>query len=614
MMRRIARLLFAVCASAFALMVLALPTASALGQRAHWPVHALVLTQTADALPLADGPDPEPQAGLAPATGFPVPPASPQAPHPQVPLPAPPAYPLGADSGPSWYDIPGQVEAAINGWLGNLTKAVLTPVLAMIGQSVLATPDLTGGRIEQLWDVTVGLTDCCFVLLVIVGGMLVMGYETVQTRWAAKAIGGRLLFAFLAANCSLLIVRQLLSLVNALTAAIFAQDVSAAGIGAKLTGAIIDSVFLPGSVTNIFMVLLGLVLAVLSVAVLCSFILRTVCLLLLVVVAPLILACHALPMLDSAARLWWRAVGAVFAIQILQSMTLMLMIQVFFDPAADVFGLPTASGLMDLLVSCALFTILLKIPAWARHAALGRGSSGGGLVRTVVRAATFAAAGSALGVGPASSVRHLAGRVVGRNVARRLGPGPTAGAVRSPSPALSTARLGAPINGRNGLEVDPDKEFPGDRDQIPGQLALFPVPRGARVMARKGTQPGPEPAPSSGPGVYSGQLALFPQPVTGYGKQQPLFKVPREWRTTETRRASTAEHPPTPPAAKKAGPRFSQPGLFSPSGELYQAPVKLTPGQLKQRRIEAARRRTAQEATQQPKPVHRPNPRDGGAR
>ena len=187
----------------------------------------------------------------------------------------PPANPPDQNSGPAWYDIPAQVEAAINGWLGDVAKAVLTPVLAMIGATVLATPDLTGGRIEQIWDMTAGLADCCFVLLVILGGMLVMGYETVQTRWAAKQVGGRLLFTFLAANCSLLVVRQLLSLVNALTVAIFAQDISAAGIGAKLTGAIVDSIFVPSGITNVFMVLLGLVLAALAVAVLCSFALRT---------------------------------------------------------------------------------------------------------------------------------------------------------------------------------------------------------------------------------------------------------------------------------------------------------------------------------------------------
>jgi hypothetical protein len=527
----------------------------------------------------------------------------------------PPANPPGSDSGPGWYDIPGQVEAAINGWLGDVAKAVLTPVLAMIGQSVLATPDLTSGRIAQLWDVTVGLTDGCFVLLVIVGGMLVMGYETVQTRWAAKAIGGRLLFAFLTANCSLVIVRQLLSFVNALTAAIFAQDVSAAGIGAKLTSAIIDSIFLPGSVTSIFLVLLGLVLAVLSVAVLCSFVLRTACLLLLVVIAPLMLACHALPGLDSAARLWWRAVGAVFAIQILQATALMLMIQVFFDPSADVFGLPTASGLMDLLVSCALFTILLKIPAWVRHAALGRGARSGGLVRTVLRATTLAAVGSALGVGPASSMQHLAGRVVGRGVARRLGAPLGAGPVPSPRTSRLTTTPPARMNGTDGGDMDEGREIPGGRDQIPGQLALFPLPRGARVVSRrKAAQRAPEPELRSDPGVYPGQLALFSRPVTGYGKQQPLFKVPKEWRAANARRTPGTEHPPSPRVANKTGPHFSQPGLFSPNGEVYRAPVKLTPGQLKQRRIEAARRRATQEAARRAKPARGTDRRDGGAR
>jgi hypothetical protein len=523
--------------------------------------------------------------------------------------------PPGTDSGPAWYDIPGQVQAAINGWLGNVAKAVLTPVLAMIGQGMLSTPNLTGGRIEQIWDITVGMADTCFVLLVVVGGLLVMGYETVQTRWAAKQISGRLLFAFLVANCSLILVRQLLALVNALTAAIFAQDVSPAGIGAQLTSAIIDSIFVSTGVANVFLVLLGLVVAALAVAVLCSFALRTASLLLLVVLAPLMLACHALPMLDAPARLWWRALGALFAIQILQATTLMLMIQIYFDPEADVFGVPTASGLTDLLISCALFMILLKIPGWARRAALGRGG-GSGVVSTVFRTATFAAVGSAFGVGAAGSARGLASRVVGRSVARRIGP--TSVATQRPARLGRAPRTAmspnAPAARKDPYTMNPSREYAGGRDQIPGQLAAFPVPSGARVPTRKDEAPLPESVRS---GEYPGQLPLFPRPVAGHGRQQPLFKVPKEWRSaSEQRQARPASAPAPAPASRADGLRHSQPGLFSPKGELYQAPVKLTPGQAKQRRIEAARRRATDAARQRAaarlKPPTTPDGQAGG--
>ena len=117
----------------------------------------------------------------------------------------------GSGSGStSVIDIPGQVEQAVDGWFGNLVKSALAPVLNLFGELILAAPDLTGGRVTGIWEITLGIADTLFVLLVVIGGVIVMSHETVQTRHGIKQILPRLILGFVAANTSLLLVQHAL--------------------------------------------------------------------------------------------------------------------------------------------------------------------------------------------------------------------------------------------------------------------------------------------------------------------------------------------------------------------------------------------------------------------
>jgi hypothetical protein len=377
-------------------------------------------------------------------------------------------------SGTSVTDIPGQVENAVDAWFGNLVKSALTPVMNVFGELILATPNLTGGRVTGIWEITLGIADTLFVLLVVIGGVVVMGHETVQTRYSIKQILPRLSLGFIAANTSLLLVQHALTFGNALTVAVWDNDApTGAGIGNQLLGYILTSIFLPDGVTQIFMVLFGLVIAILALAVVFSLALRTTALVLLVVLAPPMLLCHALPGLDAIAQLWWRLLAAVLGIGFLQAFVLMLMLQVFFDSDSNVLGIPTAAGLVDLLVCGALFVILLKIPGWVMRMALGRAprSTAMGLLRT----AATAAVGTAIGVPGATSVRGFAARLGGRAAAARLGTTPppgTGGPGRRPSwarPIRHSPRFGTAHG----------------RPTAGGQGVLFPIPKGARLTAEQ---------------------------------------------------------------------------------------------------------------------------------
>jgi len=520
----------------------------------------------------APSPNPTPGSGAAPKGG-----GSTNLPAPQ-PLPSPPG---STSSGPSWWDIPGQVEHAIDQWFGDLVKAALTPIMNLIGRTVLSNPDTTGGRTGQLWAASLVIADTCYVLFAVVGGLIVMTHETVQTRYALGQIAPRLVLGIIAANTSLIVIGKAIAFANALTQAVWGQPLDPAGIGNKILGYILASIFVPDGITQIFMVLFGLVLAVLAGAVLFSAALRTAGLMLLTFSAPLALSCHALPGLDAVAKLWWRAFAAVFAIQILQALTLILAIQTFFDPDGDVLGVPTSSGFTDLLVCGALFVILLKIPGWVLRIALGRQPRTGamGLLKT----AAAAAIGTAIGVPGVTSTRMLAGRMAGRALRARLGPGggaggPTTGAGGGPRTPRGPQPVTPARPARPNFGAARGRPGPG------GQLPLFPLPPGARQQPPMQPNPphtGPG-APPAGPGGMPSPMPGWVQPTLfstappmppGPGRQLVLFPAARARRATPSPAPSATAQAAAPPTTSSPG--WRQPALFPPDGRLPQPPAAL---------------------------------------
>ena len=511
-------------------------------------------------------------------------------PAPQ-PMPSPPG---STSSGPSWWDIPGQVEHAIDQWFGDLVKAALTPIMNLIGKTVLSNPDTTGGRTGQLWAAALVIANTIYVLFAVVGGVIVMTHQTVQTRYALAQIAPRLVLGLIAANTSLLVIGKAIGFANALTQAIWGQPLDPAGIGNKLLGTILDSIFVPDGITQIFMVLFGLVLAVLAGAVLFSAALRTAGLMLLTFSAPLALSCHALPGLDEVAKLWWRAFAAVFAIQILQALTLILALQTFFDPDGDVLGVPTSAGFTDLLVCGALFVILLKIPGWVLRVALGRQPRTGAL--GMLKSATAAALGTAIGVPGVTSARALMGRMAGRTLRSRLGPdggagGPGGGGNLGggPGPRLPRGpRPTPPRPGRAGAARAARPNFGAARGRVGpgGQLPLFALPAGSHTAPLSPT-PGPATGASAAPASGSAGLPasvsmpapmpgwvqppLFPTTPTGpvgRGRQLPLFPLPPGSRRPAPRSPAGPPEPATPTAT--TGPGWRAQALFPPNGRLPQ--------------------------------------------
>jgi len=287
----------------------------------------------------------------------------------------------GSQPSPGLFDITGHIEAAIDDWFRDLVTAALDPILTLLGHTLLATPNLTAqSRVAELWQMTEGIADSFLVLFVLVGGAIVMGYETIQTRTAIKDILPRIVVAAVAVNASLSLAGLAISTADSLSQAILGQGVDPSGAAVVLRQLVLGS--LAGG--GIFVVLLGGVVAVLAIVLLATYVVRLALVVLLIVAAPICLVCHALPQTEGLARLWWRAFSGTLAVQVAQSLVLVTALRVFLASGGPAnLGIASTGGLVDLLVSACLCWVLVKIPSWVSRVVFSGSRSHGGLGRVV---------------------------------------------------------------------------------------------------------------------------------------------------------------------------------------------------------------------------------------
>ncbi|MER5477531.1 hypothetical protein ABT026_11230 [Streptomyces sp. NPDC002734] len=270
------------------------------------------------------------------------------------------------------FDFGSMVTNAITSFLGDLIEQVMKPIREFLADTLLATPDVTQHRdIQRLWKATLGITLGVYVLFVTAGGITVMGHETVQTRYALRHIAPRLLLGLAAGTVSLTVMGKAVGLSNALAHAILASDMGDAGQG--LVERALPFALFGAAGIKIYLLLLAVMVLALVVAVLIGFMMRVAVMALLAVAAPLMLACHAHPVTEPVARLWWKALGGCLAIQVLQSLTFVLALKLFFAPGATAVGIPRSDELGTMLAGTALFWVLFKIPGWTLQIVL-RGS------------------------------------------------------------------------------------------------------------------------------------------------------------------------------------------------------------------------------------------------
>jgi len=303
---------------------------------------------------------------------------------PVFPIPAPPppdgGQVDGGGSGGGLFDFlnpASWVRSAINDWFRDVAMSALAPVLDLLGRTLLATPSVAGmARVRDLWGVSAGLANALLVLFVLAGSAIAMSYETVQTRYTAKEIAPRLVIGAIAANASLGLASTAVVTANALSLALLGESATQAGA----TGAMRDLVLAPLEGGGIFLILVGLVVAVFGLVLVAVFVIRIALVILLVVAAPLMLVTHALPQTEGLAWLWWRGMAALLGVQVGQALILSVAVHVFFaGDGRAALGVGVGGALVDL---CLLW-VLIRLPVWAARLALSNRRSRG------LRAVTF---------------------------------------------------------------------------------------------------------------------------------------------------------------------------------------------------------------------------------
>jgi hypothetical protein len=352
-----------------------------------------------------------------------------------------------------------------------LVNAALTPVLDLLGQTVLSTPTLDQlPGVAQLWGSDWQIVLGVYGLLIIVGGILVMAHESVQTRYSIKEIGPRIVLGFLASALSLFFADKIIRLANALTLAVLGSGVAPTSLGDTLQQAITGA-----GASGLFAILIGLVLIVLAVGLLLVYVVRVIITLILIISGPLFLMCHALPHTDPIARWWWKALSLTAAIQLGQSLVLVIAIRTFLTSGARLFTSPLSSlGL--LIAALALFYLLFKIPFWFLSAARGGGqrrSLLGGLLRAYVMAKTFGV------IGARSGAFGRAGAAAGTASRRRGGAGAAAGGGSGDPPWPPQPRLAptpALVSRRLREQYDAERLRTARRSRLPSQAPRFLQP------------------------------------------------------------------------------------------------------------------------------------------
>lgn len=299
-------------------------------------------------------------------------------------------------------------------WLSNALSGCLDALLAVMGGTTLLVPNVTTVAQSRLvWSQILGVVNVCYVLAIVAGAAIAMGYETVQIRYTVKDLAPRLVFGIVAANFSFDWCDQIFTLVQQLLDALAAGPLGGVDTRATIRAQVQAALHDQPAAAVVLMVIIAALVVFLVAALVFGWIVRIGVLLVLTVAAPLALACHGLPQLDAVAKLWWRTLFGLLGIQVLQALTLLTGIGVFMTPASPVAEQMnvTGGGLLNLFVLLALLWAAVKIPSMMGRYVL-RGAGGNNIGSYLVRVVLVQQLGRTIRPGGGRRLTQLATRGV----------------------------------------------------------------------------------------------------------------------------------------------------------------------------------------------------------
>ncbi|MGW5646210.1 hypothetical protein ACWEV3_40305 [Saccharopolyspora sp. NPDC003752] len=338
-------------------------------------------------LPTGQAPVPGELPGQRPAEPWTVPLLPPSEvpvvpPGPDDPLPPGWVKPEPVDPECAGWQIGCELIDAIHQWFVDLAADATMPSLDMVSDSLLQVPELTTvEQVRDLWEINRWIANTVFVLFIVAGGIVIASHETLQTRFSAREVLPRIVTGFVAVNANLPVIGQSITATNTLVKAV---------LGEKTMGGVATHIktTIEGSLRQdaLFAVGVALFVLVLIIVLVAGYVVRVALTIIVVAAGPLALACHASPYSEGIAKLWWRMLLVVLAIPLLQSLTLVVFVDLFFGPSHPDM-LHVGGSLMGLLVSVVLFGIMIKIPKWLRQQV---GLGGRSAIASIVKVALLA--------------------------------------------------------------------------------------------------------------------------------------------------------------------------------------------------------------------------------
>ncbi len=271
------------------------------------------------------------------------------------------------------------IAQAILSAIGPTIESIDHNSLNILTQTPLLTQTPAGGSsldatIIVLWNWAIGVVDAALAIFIILGGYSIMLRGRTQE---VLDTGLHLLFAVAAAHFSLLFMQVFIQIENALCDGIihlYQLTILTNTLTALLQGNLLGS--------SLILFVLGLVLCIMFLLIVWQMLVRLALLSALVVLAGPAMLCFASSFTYAWGRLWVGLFAGTLFVQFFQVVVLALgSILVSSLSTGDLFHLD--STILTLLVSIAVFSLVLQIPGLMRQWA----------IRPIVQAATATAEG-----------------------------------------------------------------------------------------------------------------------------------------------------------------------------------------------------------------------------
>jgi hypothetical protein len=251
-------------------------------------------------------------------------------------------------------------------WLAERVLGMLGGLVSLLTAAVFTSPDVTVfPQVQALVGRSMVVVNAAFVLAIVAAGAITMTHGTLQVRYQAKDLLPRLVVGFVASNVGVELCRMLVEVANALTVAMVGETASGRRVVEFVKARIAGAVKSPSAA--VLAVVIGLIIVVLVYLLLVGWFVRVATLVVLAGIAPVALACYALPHTQAAAGLWWRSLLGCLATPLLQATFFSTGVNLLLDPrnnAPILLGLPAGAStdVFNLFIAACLLMVTVRIP------------------------------------------------------------------------------------------------------------------------------------------------------------------------------------------------------------------------------------------------------------